>query len=362
VTPGAIEYLFLTTDYLVNLGGRITARGASARLGSLAPMHALAELGYDARTFSIMADPAGAEKAVRAAKRVVFGEMFHIEDGWNAYRRLLGLLRNPREQAIFSIADDKFASSDFLEFYQQALPDCLAVTAVSEPLAQTVRSLTSRPVLITPEPYEGARGAPHAVTAHKPSRALNWLAKRVGISTDIWRVRLLWFGYPMNLPPLLKMLPVLEEFSRQSALLLTCVTQPVADLAELLTPERTNESATLRVEFLPWSAPIMESAIAASDLILIPSDYRNPVMQAKSPNRLIAGLHGGRFVVAHPLPAYEPYAQFAWIGEDLCEGLRWAIAHPREVLQRIAAGQAYIDQKHSPEAVARFWLDAFHPK
>src|SRR5918999_1120880 len=116
VTPGAIEYLFLTTDSLVNFGGRITARGASARLGSLAPMHALSDLGYDARTYSISADPGAAEKAVRAAKRVVFGEMFHVEDGWNAYRRLLGLIRHPREQAIFSIADDKFDHSDFVEF------------------------------------------------------------------------------------------------------------------------------------------------------------------------------------------------------------------------------------------------------
>jgi hypothetical protein len=31
-------------------------------------------------------------------------------------------------------------------------------------------------------------------------------------------------------------------------------------------------------------------------------------------------------------------------------------------LERITAGQAHIDQKHSPEAVARFWLEAFHPK
>jgi hypothetical protein len=362
VSPRGIEYLFLTTALLMKLGGRITAHGASARLGSLAPMHALTELGYDARTYSIMVNPEAAENAVRAAKRVVFGEMFHIEGGWNAYRRLLGLLRNPREQAIFSIADDKFDKSDFLEFYRQALPDCLAVTAVSERLAQSVRTLTSRPVLVSPEPYEGARGAPHTVTARRPSRALNWLARRVGISTDIWRVRLLWYGYPMNLPPLLEMLPALEEFSRQSALLLTCVTQPVAEIAQLLTPQRTSDNATLRVEFLPWSPPIMESAIAASDLILIPSDYRNPVTQAKSPNRLIAGLHGGRFVVAHPLPAYEPYAEFAWLGEDLCEGLRWAINHPREVLERIVRGQEHIDQKHSPEAVARFWLKAFHPQ
>ena len=95
--------------------------------------------------------------------------------------------------------------------------------------------------------------------------------------------------------------------------------------------------------------------------MLIPSAYRNPVKQAKSPNRLVAGLHGGRFVVAHPLPPYAPYGEFAWLGEDLCQGIDWAIRHPREVVERIARGQAFIDERHSPEAVARFWLDVFHP-
>jgi hypothetical protein len=45
------------------------------------------------------------------------------------------------------------------------------------------------------------------------------------------------------------------------------------------------------------------------------------------------------------------------VGEDLCEGVDWAIRHPRDVVERIARGQAYVDQKHSAEAVARFWLD-----
>ena len=68
-------------------------------------------------------------------------------------------------------------------------------------------------------------------------------------------------------------------------------------------------------------------------------------------------------MVAHPLPAYAPYAAFAWIGEDLCQGVEWSIRHPREVVERIARGQAYLDERHSlPHAVARFWLDVLDPK
>jgi hypothetical protein len=136
----------------------------------------------------------------------------------------------------------------------------------------------------------------------------------------------------------------------------------VSELGNLLTPARTREDSRLRVQFVPWSPLVMDAAIAASDLVLIPSDYRNPVKQAKSPNRLVAGLHGGRFVVAHPLPPYAPYGEFAWLGEDLCQGIDWAIRNPRPVVERIARGQAHIDERHSPESVARFWLDVFHPR
>lgn len=360
-----IEYLFVTSAPLVDIGGQVTAYGASARLGSIAPARALGKLGYDARTVSTAGDLVPAEEAVRGAKRVVFGEMFKTRDaGWSlvvdAYRRLLALIENPRERAVFSIADDHFADPGFAAFYREALRDCRAVAVVSEQLGQSVGKLTSRPVVVAPEPTEGARGAPQAIAARRVAAPLAWLARRVGLSMDHWRVRLLWFGYPQNLPALLALVPALERYAARYPMLLTCVTSSMTET--LMTPERTREDSRLRVQFVRWSPLVMDAAIAGSDLVLIPSDYRDPVRQAKSPNRLVAGLHGGRFVVAHPLPAYAPYADFAWIGEQLCDGVDWAIRHPREAVERIVRGQAYVDARHSSEAVARFWLDVLDPK
>jgi hypothetical protein len=362
-----VEYLFLTSAPFYAVGGQVTAYGASARLGSIAPASALGGLGYDARALSVAGGLGPASDALRSATRVVFGEMFQTrESGWagpiETYLRLLRLIEHPRERAVFSIADDHFSNPDFAAFYREALRDCLAVTTVSQALAATVRALTSRPVVVAPEPTEGSRGAPQAIAARKVAAPLSWLARRVGLSMDHWRVRLLWFGYPQNLPPLLELVPALERYASSYPLLLTCITSPTSALDPVLTRERTGEDSRLRVHFIPWSPLGMNSAIAASDVVLIPSEHRNPIKQAKSPNRLIAGLHGGRFVVAHPLPAYAPYGEFAWLGEDLCRGIDWAIRHPREVVERVARGQAYLDERHSPEAVARFWLDVFHPK
>jgi hypothetical protein len=306
---------------------------------------------------------APAAQAAREAKRIVFGEMFRtLESGWAgpiaAYREVLGAIPDARSRALFSIADDHFADPEFASFYREVLRDCLAVTVVSKQLASRVSEVTARPVIVAPEPVEGVRGAPQAIAARRLAAPLRWLAGRIGLPMDHWRVRLLWFGYPQNLPPLLDLVPALERYARSYPLLLTCITSH----PPILKPELAHQDSALRVQFLQWSPLVMDAAIAASDLVLIPSEYRDPVKQAKSPNRLIAGLHGGRFVVAHPLPAYAPYAQFAWIGDDLAEGLHWAITHPREVVERIARGQAYIDERHSPQAVARFWLDVLDSK
>ncbi|MGH8734050.1 MAG: hypothetical protein ACREVB_10245, partial [Burkholderiales bacterium] len=67
----AIEYLFITSDYLVKVNGQVTSLSASTRLGCIAPTRALVKLGYDARTYSTVPGTAEAETVVPTAKRVV---------------------------------------------------------------------------------------------------------------------------------------------------------------------------------------------------------------------------------------------------------------------------------------------------
>jgi hypothetical protein len=364
MSAASVEYVFITTAALFrDADGEVTAALPSVRLGSIGPTYALARLGYDARTVSVFRDTELAEASLAKAKRIVFGEMSDAAEGWitsaTLYRKLLERIDDRRGRVVFSIADDHFEDRDFLSFYREALPECLAVTAVSERLAATVRDLTERPVYVVPEPAEGVRRPPHAPTTRRPSRWLLWLAEHAGVPGDAWRVRLLWYGYPMNLHVLLDMLPELERFSTVYPLELTCITNPVAEIEQLLTPERTRGDARLRARFIPWTFGAVENALAASDFVLIPSQYGDLRRQAKSPNRLVSALHGGRLPICHPLPAYAPYAGFAWVGENLVEGLRWALENPRKVVERIAAGQGYIEERHSPEAVARAWLNVF---
>ena len=82
MSAAAPEYLFVTSAVLVNLENQgVTARAASARLGSIVPTRALTSLGYDARTCSVAGGLEAAAALVRSAKRVVFGELFATAEG-----------------------------------------------------------------------------------------------------------------------------------------------------------------------------------------------------------------------------------------------------------------------------------------
>ena len=63
--------------------------------------------------------------------------------------------------------------------------------------------------------------------------------------------------------------------------------------------------------------------------------------------------------MVQPLPAYKEFEKLAWVGEDLAAGMAWALAHPHDVRERIEAGQAYIENYHSPAAIAAQWESAF---
>ena len=110
---------------------------------------------------------------------------------------------------------------------------------------------------------------------------------------------------------------------------------------------------TLSVE--PWAPDGLWSALHACDAVLLPSERLHSKKHARSANRLIEALRAGRFAIAHPVPSYLEFSDHAWIGEDLCEGIEWAVAHPNAVMERISRGQAYVEAQYSPEAIGESW-------
>lgn len=208
-----------------------------------------------------------------------------------------------------------------------------AVTCPTVELAQEIAPRLGRVVEVVPEPLEGARRAPRAARAKPRSRPLEWLARRAGLATESWRTRLLWTGDKTDLETIVGAYPALQRLGTELPLTLHCVAAPaVLDALR----ERLHEDAAdaVRLSFEPASSQVLSQALEACDFVLVPHGAR---LQRTA---LQAGRH-------------------AIVGDNPCEAIRWALAHPRETLERLQRAQQQLDEAHAPSVVARAWVRIF---
>jgi hypothetical protein len=92
-----------------------------------------------------------------------------------------------------------------------------------------------------------------------------------------------------------------------------------------------------------------------SDFVWLPQDTRESWAAVRSHNRLVSAIRAGRFALAAPIPSYQELAPYAWVGDSLADGLKWALANPEQAVERVRKGQAYVDQRFSPEVIGRRW-------
>jgi hypothetical protein len=249
------------------------------------------------------------------AKVVVFGKFFDP-----SAVELASALKARGIKVIADYSDDHFAHPVLGPAYRAVANTVDHVVASTPELAYVIKEQTSVSVSVITDPVEGERGDPRA-SASKPPR-------------------LLWFGHPLNLDTLRFGLPQLADYS------LTLLTAPGAG------------AERLGHRFRAWSTTALFEELRDCDAVIIPSNPHDPRKAVKSPNRFTEALWAGRFVIAHPLPAYQPLAAFGWVGEDLGEGLAWLLEHPGKAIDRIRTGQDWIAKHCSPEAVGLAWKSA----
>ena len=294
---------------------------ASIRYRLLIPAQALPEsrvtqIAQGANRRTLLERFAGADAAV-------FGKIFDPALAPIALE-LAAALRANRVKVIVDFCDDHFNHPQLGPVYR-AMANVADAIAVSTPgLADVVHEQTATKASVVGDPVEGARREPSAVRQSP--------------------LRLLWFGHPVNLDTLQHGLPQLAK--RTIPFELTLVTAPRAG------------AEALEHRFRPWSSDAVFDELNKCDAVIIPSNPYDPRKAVKSANRFTEALWAGRFVIAHPLPSYEPLAPYGWVGEDLGEGLAWLIEHPDEALARIRAGQDWVAANVSREAIAAAWKAA----
>lgn len=357
---------FVTNAYVLERDGIPYAELSSIRRQLLLPAELLRRQGHAADVISLPLWPhADAMRLLEKADRVVFGKLFPqpgkesepFANDARAFERVFDALAADK-CLVFCFADDHFDVPRFAAFYSKVAPRSRVWIASAETLAERLRGHASCPVQVHPEPLEYGFGAPRVVRRGLGQRLAVKLARRMRIGMNPWRLRLLWFGHRTNVPTLLAELPRLQALATEMPLQLECVTEPGSELDAIATPPASAASAALRLIVTPWSLDYMPAALANCDAVILPQLLHEPRRQAKSNNRMVDALHAGRFVIAHPVPAYAALREYAWIGDSIAEGVRWLVRHPREALRRIVAGQEYVQRHHSEKAVTRFWLEA----
>ncbi len=340
---------------------------ASVRRELLMPTQALGNRGIRTHLIDLCrAQADDISQALEDADWIVFGkvlwhpsldgnEPFRFHTG--AYLELLSRLERTK-RLVFCLSDDHFDAPRFADFYRRAAGISRLWMVPSETMRERMQRQTDCPVGVYPEPAESSYGLPRVPRRGLRERAAIWIARRAQVPLDPWRLRLLWFGHMTNARSILEVLPELRALAREVPILLECVSGPGSGLQSQVTRPRESGSAALRIIFTPWSLEYMGAALQACDAVILPQASDDPKKRAKSSNRLVDAVHAGRFVVAHPIPSYQDFARFAWVGNSIGDGLRWLLGHPREALRRLEAGQAYIARHHSMDALAESWLKA----
>lgn len=227
--------------------------------------------------------------------------------------------------SVFDISDDHF-DGIHANFYQKMCESVDVISCTTEAMAKVIKEKTGKTAHVVYDPFELPEANP----------------KFEG-TTD-----LLWYGHPSNLHGLLDELPKLTGHN------IRIITKPITAKGAV------GSLKTILENIVPWSIDNMMQGLHECDLVIIPVDSRAK-NQVKSPNRLIEAFRQGRFVVANPIPAYQEFAQWAYLG-DIAEGIQWARDNKELITGRIRACQEYIEKNYAPNKIADQWENLFTSK
>ncbi|MCC7274309.1 MAG: glycosyltransferase, partial [Alphaproteobacteria bacterium] len=311
--------------------GQLTSFLASVRYRVILPARQLVRRGHAVDIRVTPPDGWDAETArAMTADVAVFAKSFQRSD--------IALARSLRERGtkvVFDASDDYFDHPESGAAFARIIDLADEIVASTDEMARTILRRSGRRATVIGDPVEGRRREPV-------------------LEPRFPRVKLLWFGHPLSLDTLWPLVPRLAALPAAFPWELHVVTTPLPEVTAKVEALRAAAPATCALRFTPWSIDATWKALADADIVVIPSadDMKK---QVKSQNRLLESIQAGRFVVADPIPSYQPFADFAWIGRDLVEGIVWACENPAEAVRRVGEGQRAIALDWSAYAIADQW-------
>jgi glycosyltransferase involved in cell wall biosynthesis len=250
-----------------------------------------------------------------------------------------------KHPVIVDFSDDVLAAAEMTSHFgvadlQKRLLKACPATVPCEALRTRLLAETDHAIHVIEDPYETAQ-----VTARfSPGDPL----------------RLIWFGvFAASLKSYLEseLSGIAGRMSARAVQLAFVTYAEAAPLVRELDHVVRSVNPRFSINHVPWSLDTMAAELARADLVLLPQDAMSAWGRVKSHNRLVEALRAGRFAIASPIPSYLELADYAWVGTDLAAGIEWALRHPDEVQDRLAAGQAYVAERFAPAVIGAKWAE-----
>jgi hypothetical protein len=266
------------------------------------------------------------------------------------------------EPARFSALLDWIAAARNHFFVAADLSDDLAAAAKMYQvpwLAEFQRKLANTCPLTVPSAALSERfgeGAGHGITVIEDPYEREIPAAPAFAPREVLRIA--WFGvFGPPLRPMVEQqfLSIARRLCPRPLEIAFVTAQIQADLVGQMAAQLRMVNPLCVLRFIPWSREVVEREVTAADLVVLPQESSSEWGRVKSHNRMVEALRGGRFPIVSPIPSYQELAHVAWVGEDLAAGVEWAINHPDEVVNRISAGQALVEERFSPRLIGNRW-------
>lgn len=256
-------------------------------------------------------------------------------------------------RVVADFCDIHFDTPVLGEFQSRLVSEAHVIVASTPTLAEIVFQRFGVTARIIGDPYENPRGAPDFTFPKKQSHWRRWLNR----PRDVYR--LLWYGHPSNFPELMNWLRDFDSTGWGVNVALEVITTPTPATVSALSPYINAKQGEVAAVLTPWSVDAVWQGLRRCHCVVIPTQVDHPAKAVKSPNRVVEAIQAGRFVVANPLPSYQAFSKWIWLGDELELGLLWMLKHPQEVRSQVIAAQAQLSQHYSPEIIARQWSAVF---
>ena len=239
---------------------------------------------------------------------------------------------------VYDLCDNKF---DEEETYHLCCAAADIVSANSENMKISIKENTGKDSIVMPDPFERPK-----------------LDPKFSPGKDI---KLLWFGSQSSLG----LFPLVEVWERLEKELVNYNFTMIMSKPDRLRNKmiKRKDAGIIdscinfnKIQMHDWDWDLQGQFLKECDIVLIPVNTDNYRTITKSANRVIDSLISGRFVVTSPLESYLEFKDYTWQG-DYIEGIKWSLANPDQVIDKIAKGQQYVEQNYSAKILSNKFIE-----